>query len=1087
MNHILKKDIIQDKNYKIISHQFNKIISFNRRSSSAERKSLRILKHSDYHKHSSNSKRIIFTNNSRFLENNFCSKNSRSLINIHRPSDKINDIKIIKDKNITDINKIFKSKDKAKTFNKPYNNDIKESENNINKYKSNIVTINNVLKIKNEKYKNNREIYKKKFVIENPTLSINDMNKINNQTSTAKSKILIRNNSGFNLSINDNKSNSKRNTDISPQKNISNDVFININNNEIKNARKAKFKNKVKNKNNSKELIINNNEPNILKLNNTINTKIKKLSEIQNIQDLKQKIIICNSFKKNLSNKIGENNKSNKNANTNFNSLLKQRKKNIDINTEFQMNPIIHIYSMDKSSMNLNNKMSNRDNVIIFNNTTTNKVKSKLFDFNNEKDSIRFTENIITINKTKSKAKVKYPEIKKESTDIKSKIKNDNIIKNDSKVKNNLINNNSTKVKKSQNEQKNNINDINRNNTYNNDSFLTININSTNIDENNNNETKHNLVNYCFVSNINDKEQMSNINNNTINSKNSKKINKFNLLRKDSNSNNKTNNSEISNAYENSSVDNFLNLNNKRNTFNVKINKPKEIEEENIKLTNEVKSINIKQSMNNKNNNNNNNELLNKDNNVDIKEILNKEIIENNIDEKGENKNININIPNNIEEIKKKDTFLDKSTSIVVQAPQEDFIDKDDEVMHLLNPLEQKDALNNINNNNNNANLNDDESDIILQNSEFSIVNNNNYIVNNQNFYQNININIIQPGKSMNSLNMNNLNQKNNNTNNNINNNNNQNINLNNTTLRDISISSNFGIRASKSITQAGKERTGHRKKNQDNFIIEKNINNILEFNIFSVLDGHGDNGHIVSQLAGKYLIKKFSLITKDYMDVESIYNFLKNSDFQKIIDIFIETDKEIISQKKFDVSLSGSTCVFVIQLGDHIICANIGDSRAILVYEENSQNKIFELSHDSKPDVPEEKKRIELIGGIVDQVKDENGERTGPFRVFMKNMEQPGLAMSRSFGDKKAKSCGVIPYPDIIEYNLKYNFKYMVICSDGVWEFMSNEDVKEIGDKYFYQNDINELCNQLLKKSTEIWEHEENYMDDITIVAVFF
>ena len=152
MNHILKKDIIQDKNYKIISHQFNKIISFNRRSSSAERKSLRILKHSDYQKRSSNSKRIIFTNNSRFLENNFCSKNSRSLINIHRPSDKINDIKIIKDKNSTDINKIFKSKDKARTFNKPYNNIIKESENNINKYKSNIVTYNNVLKIKNAKY-----------------------------------------------------------------------------------------------------------------------------------------------------------------------------------------------------------------------------------------------------------------------------------------------------------------------------------------------------------------------------------------------------------------------------------------------------------------------------------------------------------------------------------------------------------------------------------------------------------------------------------------------------------------------------------------------------------------------------------------------------------------------------------------------------------------------------------------------------------------------------------------------------------------------------------------------------------------------
>ena len=53
-----------------------------------------------------------------------------------------------------------------------------------------------------------------------------------------------------------------------------------------------------------------------------------------------------------------------------------------------------------------------------------------------------------------------------------------------------------------------------------------------------------------------------------------------------------------------------------------------------------------------------------------------------------------------------------------------------------------------------------------------------------------------------------------------------------------------------------------------------------------------------------------------------------------------------------------------------------------------------------------------------------------------------------------------------------------MVLCSDGVWEFISNEEVMEIGNKYFYQNDINEFCTQLLKRSTEIWENEENYME---------
>jgi serine/threonine protein phosphatase PrpC len=95
---------------------------------------------------------------------------------------------------------------------------------------------------------------------------------------------------------------------------------------------------------------------------------------------------------------------------------------------------------------------------------------------------------------------------------------------------------------------------------------------------------------------------------------------------------------------------------------------------------------------------------------------------------------------------------------------------------------------------------------------------------------------------------------------------------------------------------------------------------------------------------------------------------------------------------------------------------------------------------------------------------------------------------MSRSFGDKKAKSCGVIPYPDIIEFNLFNNdSKYMVLCSDGVWEFISNEEVMEIGNKYYNKNNINDFCNELLKRSTEIWESEENYMDDITIVIVFF
>lgn len=45
-----------------------------------------------------------------------------------------------------------------------------------------------------------------------------------------------------------------------------------------------------------------------------------------------------------------------------------------------------------------------------------------------------------------------------------------------------------------------------------------------------------------------------------------------------------------------------------------------------------------------------------------------------------------------------------------------------------------------------------------------------------------------------------------------------------------------------------------------------------------------------------------------------------------------------------------------------------------------------------------------------------------GPLRVWVKEDEVPGLAMSRSIGDKVAQSVGVIPDPEILEYELTPN-----------------------------------------------------------------
>ena len=290
-----------------------------------------------------------------------------------------------------------------------------------------------------------------------------------------------------------------------------------------------------------------------------------------------------------------------------------------------------------------------------------------------------------------------------------------------------------------------------------------------------------------------------------------------------------------------------------------------------------------------------------------------------------------------------------------------------------------------------------------------------------------------------------------------------------------------------------GGKNYGARKTNQDTPVTSISVNNIKGFNIFGVLDGHGANGHHVSQFLGKHLVKQISsnqYINKEE-ELDKIYKAIKKSNYEILMNIFLDSDKKL-GKQKFDVNFSGTTCVLVIQIGTKLICANVGDSRAILIYDKSKDgnlknSEIFELSHDFKPDLPDEKKRILMMGGTVDQMLDINGQRGGPQRVWAKNKNYPGLAMSRSLGDFKGKQCGIIPIPEIIEYDLNEKSKYMVICSDGVWEFLSNEKVMEIGNEYYVKDDIEGFTNKLIDVAEDWWERKDVVVDDITAVVVFF
>jgi serine/threonine protein phosphatase PrpC len=83
---------------------------------------------------------------------------------------------------------------------------------------------------------------------------------------------------------------------------------------------------------------------------------------------------------------------------------------------------------------------------------------------------------------------------------------------------------------------------------------------------------------------------------------------------------------------------------------------------------------------------------------------------------------------------------------------------------------------------------------------------------------------------------------------------------------------------------------------------------------------------------------------------------------------------------------------------------------------------------------------------------------------------------MSRSLGDKIAQSVGVSPIPEVKEFMISTQDRFIVIASDGVWEFLENEDVAKIVLPYYEQNAPEAAANALVKASYKKWKEVSFY-----------
>ena len=272
--------------------------------------------------------------------------------------------------------------------------------------------------------------------------------------------------------------------------------------------------------------------------------------------------------------------------------------------------------------------------------------------------------------------------------------------------------------------------------------------------------------------------------------------------------------------------------------------------------------------------------------------------------------------------------------------------------------------------------------------------------------------------------------------------------------------------------TKAGCSGLGIVKTNQDSFFIkEKFLDDENKF-FFGVCDGHGEKGHIISQYVS-----------------EKLPEYIKNVNYDSITNEFKKINNEIYDNKNIESRMSGTTVSSIIITPEKIISINLGDSRSILFKYENGFYTYKNMTRDHKPSEKDESLRIINNNGRIKRCYDEELKKyLGPERVWLKNKEEPGLAMTRSIGDKIAHSIGVIDEPEFKIHEYDGSEKFIVIASDGIWEYLGGDDCIKIVKK-FYEEDyaVDKASFALVKEAFDKWKRKEVVIDDITVILIFF
>ncbi len=255
--------------------------------------------------------------------------------------------------------------------------------------------------------------------------------------------------------------------------------------------------------------------------------------------------------------------------------------------------------------------------------------------------------------------------------------------------------------------------------------------------------------------------------------------------------------------------------------------------------------------------------------------------------------------------------------------------------------------------------------------------------------------------------------------------------------------------------TDIGKKR----QTNQDNFLTMRICDNVT---LFVLCDGMGgtNGGNIASQLAVRtfsdYIEKKISEKTDSETDICDI----ENVNFTAVLNEAVSAANSAVyarARENSELTNMGTTIVAALVANNTVHIANIGDSR---LYKLASKT-ITQLTHDHS--------YVQMLVDMGQITKEE--AQTNPRRNIL----------TRALGTEGSVEA------DISTTELPTKGGYLLLCSDGLYNFLTEENIVKIIHKKSRTYDSDDYDAELAYKAEKLIDtaNRNGGGDNITIILI--